>query len=167
MPLENKNAILGSQIGVSIQYYPVKAWEKLSLINEISLVQKGYGQDLDEDYSFRFSYLSFPVLVNYSVTTRFALQGGIEFSQLQSTNIEGGTSTFNRFDTGLVFGIIGFSNKRLSLYARYTYGLLPMFDFQPIDEWGNFGPEQHDFRNSSLAVGIQIKLHNEKINLFR
>jgi len=165
-PIDSKTSVLGRQLGVSLRYYPVKSWEKLSFVNELTLVEKGYRQQLDYDYKFRFTYLSVPLLADYELTNQISAQGGIELSRLLWTNISEGTSTFNRFDTGLIIGLVGFSNKRISLYARYTYGLVKMLDYEPIDNWGNFGSEHHDFRNSCLAVGIQFKLHHEKIRFY-
>ncbi|WP_163711386.1 outer membrane beta-barrel protein [Mangrovibacterium lignilyticum] len=165
--LENKKPILGYNFGVSVQYYPFKKFQNISLLNELEFVQKGYQQDFTENYSFRFNYLSFPVLINYSLSTQISIQAGIELSTLISTNIEQGTKTYNNFDTGLALGIICFGEKRISCYSRFTYGLLPMLNYYQIDEIGNFKNEIHDLKNICLSIGIKVNLYNEKILLHK
>lgn len=167
IPLENKKPIIGYNLGVSVQYYPFKKIQKISLINELELVQKGYQQDFAENYSFRFNYLSLPVLINYSLSTEISIQAGMELSTLISTNIEQGIKTYNNFDMGLVLGISFFNSKRIGGYSRLTYGLLPMLDYYEIDELGNFKNEIHDLKNICLSIGIKVNLYNEKIQFHK
>ncbi len=161
--LQNKKPIFGYGLGASMQYYPFKKLQKFSIVNEIKFVKKGYQQKLEENFSFKFSYLAMPILVNYSLSEQIAIQSGIELSKLIDTNIKQGTKTYNRFDLGLVAGMSFFNNRRISGYSRLTYGLLPMLDYYRIDELGNFENEIHDLKNISFSVGIKITLHYEKI----
>ena len=165
--LENKKPIFGYNLGLSVQYYPFGKWQKISLINEFLLVQKGYQQDFAESYIFKFNYLSFPILVNYSLSNQISIQAGVELSSLVSTNIEQGTKTYNEFDAGLALGVNCFSNKRISCYSRFTYGLLPMLDYYEIDELGNFKNEIHDLKNICLSIGIKVNLINEKVKFYK
>jgi hypothetical protein len=165
--LENKKPIIGYNLGVSFQYYPFKKFQKISLINELELVQKGYQQDFAENYSFRFNYFSLPVLINYPLSTEISIQAGMELSTLISTNVEQGIKTYNNFDMGLVLGINFFNSKRISGYSRLTYGLLPMLDYYEIDELGNFKNEIHDLKNICLSIGIKVNLYNEKIQFHK
>jgi hypothetical protein len=167
IPLENKKPIIGYNLGVSFQYYPFKKFQKISLINELELVQKGYQQNFAENYSFRFNYLSFPVLINYSLSTHMSIQAGLELSTLISTTIVQGIKTYNNFDTGLVLGINFFNSKRINGYSRLTYGLLPLLDYYEIDELGNFNNEIHDLKNICFSVGIKANLYNEKIQFHK
>lgn len=167
LSLENKKPIIGYNFGVSVHYYPFKKFQKISMLNELEFVQKGYQQDFSENYSFRFNYLSLPILINYSLSTQISIQAGVELSTLISTNIEQGTKTYNNFDTGLVLGINCFGDKRISCFSRFTYGLLPMLDYYEIDELGNFKNEIHDLKNICLSVGIKVNLRNEKILLHK
>lgn len=167
LSLENKKPIIGYNFGVSVHYYPFKKFQKISMLNELDFVQKGYQQDFSENYSFRFNYLSLPILINYSLSTQISIQAGVELSTLISTNIEQGTKTYNNFDTGLVLGINCFGGKRISCFSRFTYGLLPMLDYYEIDELGNFKNEIHDLKNICLSVGIKVNLRNEKILLHK
>lgn len=164
--LQNKESILGYHFGFQLQYYPVKSIEKWSVINEFIFTRKGYLQQFEKDYDFHFNYLAMPVLVNYSPTPFLSVQGGVEFSKMISTNIKQGLKTYNTFDVGLAFGITAFDNKRVSLYSRATYGLLPMLDYVEMDEMGNFVGDIKDIHNVYYSVGIRIKLWNEKIKFY-
>lgn len=161
--LENKSPLVGYQLGLSFQYYPFKKIQNLSILNELDFIQKGYQQDIGKNYTFKFNYLSLPILLNYSISKQISLQTGIELSKLIATNIEQGLKTYNDFDLGLVLGVNGFHRKRLSCYSRLTYGLLPLLDYYEIDELGNFTNEIHDLKNISLSIGIKFNLSNEKI----
>ncbi len=165
--LENKKAIFGYHFGYQLQYYPVKSLEKWSLINELIFTRKGYMQQFEKDYDFHFNYLAVPVLMNYSPISFLSVQGGVEFSKMISTNIKQGLKTYNTFDVGLVFGITAFDNKRISIYSRVTYGLLPMLDYVEMDEIGNFTGDINDIHNLCYLLGIRIKLSNEKVKLYK
>lgn len=167
LSLENKKPIIGYNFGVSVQYHPFRKFQKISMLNELEFVQKGYQQDFAENYSFRFNYLSLPILINYSLSTQISIQAGVELSTLISTNIEQGIKTYNNFDTGLALGINCFGDKRISCYSRLTYGLLPMLDYYEIDELGNFKNEIHDLKNVCLSIGIKVNLYNEKIQIHK
>ena len=161
--LENKEPIVGSHFGLSFQYYPFKQIQNLSILHELYFIQKGYQQDIGRNYTFKFNYLSLPILLNYPISKQISLQTGIELSKLISTNMEQGLKTYNDIDLGLVLGVNGFHSKRFSCYSRLTYGLLPILDYYEIDELGNFKNEIHDLKNISLSIGIKFKLYNEKI----
>ncbi len=165
--LENKQPIGGYHSGFSVQYYPFKQFQNISIINGVELSRKGYRQDFGENYDSKFTYWAFPLLLNYSLSNQFALQAGVELSTLSFTNIEQGLKTYNHFDTGLALGVSCFSNKRVSCYAKCVYGLLPMLDYYEIDELGNFTREIRDLKNLSLSVGIKINLYNEKIRFYK
>jgi len=165
--LENKEPILRYNFGFSLQYYPFSKFPNLSILNELDFNQKGYQQDFEKYYSFKFNYLSLPILVNYPLSKQISIQTGIELSELISTNIKQGLKTYNNFDLGLVFGINYFEGKRLSCFTRFTYGLFPMLDYYNIDEQGNFKNEIHDLKNVCFSIGIKFNLFNEKIFLYK
>lgn len=162
--IENKEALLGYNYGISIQYYPFRNTEKLSLINELNISRKGYRQKFEEEYEFKFNYLSFPVVLDYSLTDNVSLQTGLEPSWIIDSNVEELKDTYNKFDLALILGASFFNQKRWSLYTRFTYGVLPMLDYQEIDDLGNFKDEVHDLKNISVAIGIKINISNEKVS---
>ena len=165
--LKNKEAIIGSNIGVSIQYHPIKRFEKLSLINELSISRKGYDQELGGTYSFRFDYFSLPILFNYKLLGPLSFQTGVELSSLISTSIRQGEKTYNNFDTGLAVGLSFQGGRIVSFYLRGVYGLLPMLDYYAFDELGNFTGEIHDLKNMCLSIGIKINVFNEKFQSYK
>lgn len=165
--IENKEPLFNTQIGFSLQLYPLSKWQCISILAEPNITRKGYRQSLDKTYSFEFNYLSLPVLVNYSLSERISINSGLEFDNLFSTNIRQGMKTYNQFDMGLVAGINCHLFGRFSLYSRFAYGLVPLLDYYEIDELGNFKKEIHDLKNRCLTVGIKFNLSNEKIRLYK
>ena len=166
--LKNKKPIIGHNLGVSFQYYPLKKLQNISIINELDFVQKGYHQDFEKNYSFKFNYFSFPVLINYAFLPQFSAQAGVELNSLVSTNIKQGYKTYNEYDMGLVVGIVCFGEKRISCYSRISYGLLPMLDYYEFDELGNFVNNIHDLKNTSISIGIKANIiRNEKIRFYK
>lgn len=165
--LKNKEPRLGYNLGLAIQYYPIKKFKNISVINELNFNRKGYQQDFEKNYRFEFYYLSFPVLVNYSLSDNIAVHTGVELSTLVATNVEYGRETYNNFDLGLVFGFSFLTKKRISCYSRLTYGVVPMLDYYEIDELGNFKGKIHDLKNICLSIGIKFNIYNEKIRLYK
>lgn len=165
--IENKEPSFNTQIGFSLQLYPSRKWQQISVLVEPNLIRKGYRQTFEETYSFEFHYFSLPVLVNYSLSKQISINSGLELDKLFSTNIQQGMKTYNRFDLGLVAGIDYHLVGRFSLYSRFTYGLAPLLDYYEIDEMGNFRKEIHDLKNRCLTIGIKFNLSNEKICLYR
>ncbi|MDE5423113.1 PorT family protein [Ancylomarina sp. DW003] len=165
--LENKESLLGYNLGLSIQYYPIKKFKNVSIITEVVYNRKGYQQQFEKNYQFKFNYLSLPILVNYSLSNNIAMHSGIELSTLITTNIAKGKETYKNFDLGLVFGLSCFNKKRISCFSRITYGLTPMLDYYEIDDLGNFSREIHDLKNICLSIGFKINIYNEKIRLYK
>lgn len=165
--LKNKEPIFVSNLGVSVQYHPIKRFEKLSVINELNISQKGYQQNLDKGYAFEFNYLAFPVLVDYRLFKPLSVQGGCELSKLLSTSMAEGIHTYNNFDAGLVLGLSFHASRIVSFYARGIYGLVPMLDYCTFDELGNFTGKIHDLKNMCLSVGIKINIFNEKFGSYK
>lgn len=165
--LKNIKPIYVSEIGASVQYYPLKEFKKWSLINEFCFSQKGYQQNLSQEYTFRFDYCSFPVLINYAPVKHLSFCTGVELSTLLSTNTTEGLKTYNHFDTGLVLGLSIHQGRIFSFYLRGIYGLLPLLDYYKIDEMGNFKGEIHDLKNMCLSLGVKFNVFNEKFRPYR
>ncbi len=168
IPLENKQPLGGYGLGFSLQYYPFSKWKKLSIINEIKFVEKGYRQKFpNQKYTFKFRYFSVPLLLNYPISKKVAMQSGVELGKLVDTNVKQGTKTYNRFDLGVLAGMSFFDKKRVSVYSRISYGLRPMLDYDKMDALGNFTEKIHDLQNISFTIGLKINLNNEKIKLYK
>lgn len=165
--LANKKGIGAFQGGEAIRVYPLKNLPNLSIENELQINRKGYQQNLDQNYTFYFDYLSWPILACYSPVRNFTVNAGVELSQLLFTNFKNGTRTYHDFDAGLVLGFSCFDERWIGLYSRITYGLVPMLNYYSVDELGNFTGEIHDMKNLCISVGIKINLYHEKIHLYR
>ncbi len=164
--LKNKKPIIGYNLAMSLQYYPFKKNENISIINELQFIQKGYQQDFEKNYTFRFNYFSFPILINYSISKKTSIHAGMEISGLISTNKKKGLETYKNTDFGVTLGTSFFNNKRVNIYSRFTYGLIPMLEYYKIDKLGNFENKIKDLKNISFSVGIKINLYDEKIKLY-
>lgn len=161
--IQNQESIVSFHAGGSFRYYPFANAPKLSILNEIIYTRKGYDQTLDRTYEFRFNYISFPMLLNYQMSEDFSLSTGVELSGLLSTNKRQGNLTYNTFDMGLVAGFSCFDSKTFNLYARVSYGIMPMLDYYDFDKLGNFTSEIRDLRNVCFSIGTKINLYDDKI----
>lgn len=165
--IQNKKLHYGTQLGVGVKYYPTSKNTRLSLINEIQYNGRGYEQQLDEKYKIKFNYLSVPFLMSYDVVNDFALLGGLEPSLLVSTNLEQGTKTYKKYDLGLVLGASMFDSHIVSLYTRFSYGMVPLLSYERMDKMGNFVENIHDVKNMCFTIGVKINFRNEKIKLYK
>ena len=165
--LENEGPIYTPFHGVAVNCYFLKCVPQLSIRNELFYTIKGYEQGKDAKHQYTFSYLSAPVLFNYQFISEVSVHTGIEPSILLFTNIEKGYKTYNHKDLAIVLGMSFFETKRVSLFLRYSYGLIPMLDYYRFDKLGNFTGEIHDLKNTCLSLGIKIDLCHEKICFFQ
>ncbi len=165
--LQNQQPLFTFHTGFSARFYPFRNMPNLSIQHELLFNRKGYRQNLDKHYIFQFSYVSFPTLLCYTPVEFLSISAGVEFSRLLSTNIREGTETYNRHDIGVILDISYFDNRRIGIYTRITYGLVPMLDYYAFDELGNFTDEIHDLKNICLSVGIIMKIHHAKIPLYK
>jgi hypothetical protein len=165
--LENQKPILKSHYGLSVRYYPFKRLPKFSVQNEILINKKGYKQELGRTYLFHFTYLSIPILLNYTPVKNLSINAGIEASKLLYTSVKQGRKTYNNSDFGIVLGVNGFDQKRINIYSRLTYGITPMIDYYSFDKLGNFVGKIHDLKNICISIGLKYNLYNEEIHLFK
>lgn len=162
--LANQQLSFGVHIGFALRHYSLDSLKKFSVQYELSFNQKGYQQKLDEIYTRRFNYLSAPLLINYAASESVSLSTGLEPSFLLFTNAEDGINTYNRFDLAWVLGLNVLEDKRLSFYARFSYGLVPTLDYYTFDELGNFTSEIHDLKNICFSFGLKFDIYHEKIS---
>lgn len=165
--IEDTDPKWGYHVGFQLQYYPIRSMDKLSLLNEITLVTKGYKSGGGAEYRYRFSYLAFPMLIDYALTPDISVQGGVEPAVMVSTSYEHGMDIFKQFDLGLAAGAGFFNSRRLSCFVRATYGFLAMVDLTLRDDWGNLEGSAKELKNLNFAVGLKFKMYHEKIKLFK
>lgn len=159
--------VFGFQVGSSINFYPIKAVPRLSVQSEILFSQKGFKQKMDTTYYTLLYYLSLNNMLKYPITKDISVLAGVEIGQLLFGSKRKTTDTYNKFDAGLSLGLDFFESKKVNLYARYTYGLVPLLDYYTFDEWGNFTSEFSDYYNQCLTIGIKYKFSHEKITLYK
>lgn len=90
-----------------------------------------------------------------------SIQTGVEEKILISTDLQKGLDTYNNEDVGALAGINLFENYWINLYIRFSYGIVPMLNYESFDALGNFTGHIHDLHNTYLLVGLKIKLFNE------
>ena len=100
--------------------------------------------------SIKLSYLSIPILLNYSVSKKFSLQAGPQYSILidQNTNLlQNGQKAFKQGDFNLLAGAqLKFASLRL--YARYAVGLSDINDIDNRDKW----------KSQTIQVGLGLSI---------
>ncbi len=161
--LENQKPEIGFHLGGKFRFYPFAGNRDIGLQTGLMLTQKGYRQDLDENYKFSFYYFSLPILGNYAITDNFSVQGGFELAQLVNTSMKKGTETYNTFDLGIVAGASALDNHIIGFHTKIFYGLLPMLDYYEFDKYGSFTNEISDLKNFNIQFGININIFHEKI----
>lgn len=132
--LSNVHPIVTGFMGLSYQYRPFKFNNPVSFIAEFLYSAKGYKQTFEKDYLSYFHYFALPVLINFDLTNRFSAHTGVEFSGLIGTSNKENEDLYEQLDLGLNAGIGFMIYKNIQLFARYNYGLLPILNYQKIDE---------------------------------
>ncbi len=140
----------------------IKLSKKLSLQPEVLLSQINtnvdssfntlYNNLIDPSYvkNISLKYLTIPVVLNYNLHKRFALQGGVQYAKL----LESGKSLLQNgeaaFKSGDLSALAGFqlSVSRFVVSGRYLVGLNNINDIDNRDQWKN--------ETIQLSVGIKI-----------
>ncbi|MEP2670684.1 MAG: porin family protein [Cyclobacteriaceae bacterium] len=153
----------GFHIGV---YGSFPLFKKLSLNPELQYIKK----QLSDDY-FRLNYLELPVLFNYQISDRFALELGPSIGQeiyIRRNPSGRRVIAVSLYDTDLDFGMIGgikFKvNDKISVAARYNYSFLPFEKFEyfdgpiPTNTNVTIETETYRFYNSSLQLSVMYRI---------
>lgn len=164
--LENKKPLFSTQIGGSIRLLPFKESSKFSIQAELLLQQKGYKQELNgEKYKLSLNYITIPLLLNFKPTNNFSIHGGFAFNHLINTNRKRGNDTYTQNDLAINFGMAAFENKKVSIYLRTSYGLIPIIDYTSIDKYGNFTNKINKFNNINFTIGAKLNIYEKKIKI--
>jgi hypothetical protein len=165
--LENEKIRADFHAGWAFRVYPFRRQPDLSIQNMVVYSRKGYRQKPEEEYLFRFHYLSFPVLLNYDISNNISMSAGVEPCALIWSNVNNWYNTYDVFDLGLIFVFTCFDHRRISAYSEVSYGLLNILDYYTFDEYGNILGEIHDLRNICISIGLKFNFSNEKAFLFK
>lgn len=160
--LEHEEAIYAWHTGGGVTITP-KNWNKFSIGINTMVSKKGYKQYADKWYNFHFYYITCQPVIEYSPVALLSLEAGLDVGGLFYTDVKRGMSTYNQFDGGLVFGATVFNDKRIALYTRIVYGLVPMLTYDRMDALGNFTGEINDLKNTSVLFGLRVNVYHEKI----
>ncbi|MEQ8362076.1 MAG: porin family protein [Cyclobacteriaceae bacterium] len=147
-------------------YGSIPLSKKLSLNPELQYIKK----QLADDY-FRLNYLELPVLFNYQISERFALELGPSIGQeiyIRRNPSGRRVIAVSLYDTDLDFGMIGGvkykASNRISIVARYNYSFLPFEKFEyfdgPIPSSTNvtIETETYKFYNSSVQLSVMYRI---------
>jgi hypothetical protein len=160
--LPKTEPIWGGQWGFGITVYPNRAWQKFSITTNAVLATKGYEQHVRQTYRFELFYTGIQLLSNYRFNANVEVHSGIEFMNFQTSSVYNSDFNFRSDDIGIVTGLIIRPEKRLSIYAQGTLGLLPIIDYYDIDAAGNFNGRIRDVRNTCITVGLKFKIIKRK-----
>jgi hypothetical protein len=109
-----------------------------------SLINPNYVKNIS------LKYLTIPVVLNYNLHKRVALQGGVQYAKLidgNKTLLRNGEEAFKSGDFSALAGI-QVSVSRFVLSGRYLVGLNNINDIDNRDQWKN--------QNIQLSVGLKI-----------
>lgn len=152
-----------NSVGFHVGLYGVmKLAEKLSFIPEFQFSKRGYS---DFGYRFNLNYLELPMLFSYSPIKWLNIDIGPDFGYKISAVIKDGSFRnkidfmYNRnFDFGLNGGLRFNIAEKVSVLARYYYGLTFINDLQLRDENNNSNGEMLEYnRNVQLGLSYKIK----------
>lgn len=164
--LDNKEPMFSSLFGASIRLHPFKETSKFSIESGLLIQRKGYIQELDnEKYNLTLNYMTIPAVLNYKPNTRFSVFGGIAFNHLVNTSRKRGNDTYTQNDVALNLGVNLLEHKKLNIFIRGAYGLIPIIDYYKIDKLGNFTNKIDKFNTVSFSLGLKINIYDEKIKL--
>lgn len=169
-------ARVGVNLGIS---YEAPITDKFSIQPELLFNMKGYGayevesKHLENLYriDYRYGglrteqvwvtrkamepgqsmfYLSLPVVAKYEFVKNFKGEAGLEPSLLLNKS----DASEKSFDLGLVFGAGYNINEKFSIGARYTLGLIGVYD---LGELGRMAGIKNP-KNRNFSIGVSYKL---------
>lgn len=163
--LTNTSPIFSQHLGGGVKLHIFSLQHKTYFEVNGCYIIKGYDQTLG-GYAFksRFRYFEVQTTLNYPVFSFLTVKAGFDYSLLFSTNQKRSLRNYNRLDVGVAGGLNFFDSKQFGAYAQVVYGLLPMIrNYQPIDEFGNFGSKISDLKNTCIMVGVRYNIYDKKI----
>ena len=124
--------------------------EKLDLVAGLQYAAKGTTYsgmpfNIDEEYKKTLSYLDIPISIQYAVSEKFGIQGGLQPSILLSAKVKNNQATqdayelpetedvkdyYSGFDLALSLGGIYALNEKLALQLLYQHGLLKIAKYE-------------------------------------
>ncbi len=161
--LNNTEARRNIQVTV-LGHKAINASNSLGITAGAGYTKRGYIQVIDgEDYFYRNNYVRFPVMLSWTMFRFLTLEAGAEYAFMFSSRYKapgvnrGLGKYFNRNDFLLIGAVNVPANKRISVFGRYCYGLVPMLEYNEIGPFGEPG-RLLKIRNLALELGIRVNL---------
>lgn len=138
---------------------------------ELTYSNKGYkfpASGVNDGGSLHLNYINFALLGGYRPDDEFVILVGPEFGYLLKANSRFEsknhdlTTTFKKFDVGIMIGVIYWLNKSFSAQATYSNGILPLYNGIRTDPFGNIMGTYKDGYNRSLQIGLQYILKSNE-----
>jgi len=163
--LENQSGKLNFHYGVNVAFHPFPSTPELSFKTDLMVVTKGYQQNLSgEDFNLNLTFFSFSPMVRYELLEGFHIHTGLELNSLAGSNVKEGLQTYQKSERAVFLGLDLFSNKLFSMYTRASFGLSPMLDYYDIDPIDGIQGRLRDIYSTTILIGLQLNIYNEKIN---
>jgi opacity protein-like surface antigen len=162
--VQNAETKVGFNIGAFVE---IGLSDKFTFQPEILFSTQGAKSEYSEgSYSFeqtmKFNYLNVPLILEYAVSDKFALQFGPQIGFLLSadregTEIIGGNTftikedfkdSFKSIDFGLNFGASFDIVENIFIGARYNLGLANILDFEDMDS------DDDKAQNSVFSISV-------------
>jgi hypothetical protein len=139
-----------------------------TLKGEVGFSRRGFDRKLSGvNFSYRFNGMDFIVAGEYRIWKELRVEFGIGayfyftvFHQNEAIKDLG--EGFNSFDFQLIPGLNYRLFKALFLGSRLRYGAVPMLDYGPVGDFGQFDGEIHIVNQLSPEVFIRVKLYESE-----
>ena len=143
----------------SIASYNLNAYLKYQFSKRLGIsIEPGFilkGADMKNSSSeFRFSYVTMPIMINFSLSKPLSIGAGIELDYLTKATLH--NNLYNsldyakyceELDLGLIIGVDCSPIKLMDVAFRYSYGIFPVMEIQGVDKTGNGIGEIKSFNN--------------------
>lgn len=138
--------------------------EKLRLRTELIFVSKGNKFETTDLVKSRLGYINFPMLLQYLISPRLAVELGPEIGYLLTAKLKSPgvdplevTGTYNEFDLGINGGIRYFLSDLASINLSYTHGFAKVRELTVFDVTA-FPTGTADYFNRSFQLSLSYRL---------
>jgi hypothetical protein len=167
--VDDNNVLTGFNLGL---FARLPITQTFAIQPELSYTTKGAELVYNNAFvngtsTFKLNYLELPVLLVINLSENFSVHGGPYVAYLidgEATNNSQGTlfdvennldnDDYNKFDTGLSFGI-GYDTNKIGFGVRYNYGL------QKVGKERNFNGTNYTFpdgKNSAINLYLSYSI---------
>ena len=126
---------------------------KVSRNNDFSVYYVD-GNNPSANMSFNLAYVSIPVLLNYSLSSKVSINAGPQYNLLvySNENLLFNKQAFKNNDAGIRAGLQFYPSPAVNLFASYYYGIT---NINAIDD-------RYQWKNRQLQVGVNVSVFSGK-----